>query len=262
MTSKMFSGKVFLLVTGASQGIGRKIAEIFASTLEIDSQVLLLARNLENLKEISNQLSKHLTVNVESVDLSKATAKELKDIIVNSLGSKKANQFNEVVIVHNVGSVGNVSQSTVEMTNYDLWTEYYNLNVFGPAVLNGIFMELFQEETIKKHVINITSLCGIQPFKSLGYYCSGKAAREMYFKVFAEEHPNVNVLNYSPGPVETKMFQTIIEDVGDVELKTQFQNKRKNNQVLTTDQTTKRLVEVLSKKNYKSGDHVDYRDEL
>ena len=78
MTTKIFSGKVFLLVTGASQGIGSKIAEVLGSSLENDSQVLLFARNAENLKETANTLPKHVTVNFESVDLSKATANELK----------------------------------------------------------------------------------------------------------------------------------------------------------------------------------------
>lgn len=78
MTNKLFSGKVFLLVTGASQGIGKKIAEILGSSLDNGSRVLLLARNAENLRETANLLPKQVDVNFESVDLSKATATELK----------------------------------------------------------------------------------------------------------------------------------------------------------------------------------------
>lgn len=78
MTDKIFSGKVFLLVTGASQGIGKKIAEILGSSLEQGSQVLLLARNAENLRGTAEKLPKHIAVNYESVDLSIATADELK----------------------------------------------------------------------------------------------------------------------------------------------------------------------------------------
>ena len=36
-------------------------------------------------------------------------------------------------------------------------------------------------------IINISSLCGIQPFPTLGHYCSVKAARDMLFKVLAAE---------------------------------------------------------------------------
>ncbi|KAJ8687436.1 hypothetical protein QAD02_023230 [Eretmocerus hayati] len=261
MSEKIFSGKTFLLVTGASQGIGRKIAEVLGSSLDSGSKVLLLARNDENLKETANKLPKTVSVDCGSVDLSKATANDLKGIIKNCVSANDVKQFNEVVIVHNAGSVGDVTQLTTDMTDLDVWRSYYDLNVFSPAVLNGVIMEIFKEKSIKKHVINITSLCGIQPMKSLGFYCTGKAAREMFFKVFAEEYPEVDVLNYSPGPVETDMLQIIANDVGDRDVKASFQDMRKNAKALTTDQTIKRLTEVLLSKKYKSGDHVDYFDE-
>jgi sepiapterin reductase len=69
-------------------------------------------------------------------------------------------------------------------------------------------------------------------------------------------------LNYSPGPVQTEMLDTMIEKINDIELKNKFQNKKKCKEILTTDQTVNRFIQVLSKKNYKSGDHVDYYDKL
>ncbi|CAD6230522.1 GSCOCG00006800001-RA-CDS [Cotesia congregata] len=96
----------------------------------------------------------------------------------------------------------------------------------------------------------------------MGYYCSGKAGREMYFKVFAEEFPEVNVLNYSPGPVETDMLRTIAETLADNETRKQFSDARRERKQLTTDQTINRLVGVLKDHKFKSGDHVDYYDEI
>lgn len=48
-------------------------------------------------------------------------------------------------------------------------------------------------------VVNISSLCALKPFKSWTLYCTGKAARDMMFKVLAVEEPDVRVLNYAPG---------------------------------------------------------------
>jgi short-subunit dehydrogenase len=78
MSNKIFVGKVFLLITGASQGIGKTIAQTLSPLLENDSHVLLLARNINNLMKIADQLPKHVSVHFESIDLSKATASELK----------------------------------------------------------------------------------------------------------------------------------------------------------------------------------------
>ncbi|XP_014218771.1 sepiapterin reductase-like [Copidosoma floridanum] len=266
MTGKIFKGKVFLLVTGASQGIGRKIAEVLGSTLESGSLVLLLARNAENLKGTADNMPKTLAVEYRSVDLSKATAEELRSIIDGALvkdsGADAASKFDEIVVVHNVGSIGDVTKFAVDMTDFDYWRQYYDLNVFSPAVLNGVFMNVFKGKNIKRHVINITSACGIQPFNSMGYYCSGKAAREMYFKVFAKENPDVNVLNYSPGPVDTEMLDTVTDNIVDPTTKEIFKDLKENERVLTTDQTVKKFLDILSSKKYESGDHVDYYDEL
>lgn len=71
------------------------------------------------------------------------------------------------------------------MTDFDIWRKYYDLNVFSPAVLNGVFIQIFNDDKkIDRLVINITSSAAIKALQSLGYYCSGKAAREMFFKVY------------------------------------------------------------------------------
>lgn len=102
--------------------------------------------------------------------------------------------FDRMVVVHNVGTMGDLSQLTTDMTNINTWRNYYDLNVFIPAILNGVVMKIFTElANASKTVINITSLLGIQPLKSTAYYCTGKAAREMFFKVisfymYSKEH--------------------------------------------------------------------------
>ncbi|KAL6431612.1 hypothetical protein ACFW04_007278 [Cataglyphis niger] len=120
-------------------------------------------------------------------------------------------------------------------------------------------MNLFDDSTnTKKVVINITSLYAIQANVACGYHCSAKAAREMYFKVFALENPDVNVLNYSPGIVDTDMLQTMCETIPNPEIKKELEHLQETNTVLTTEQTVNRLVEILKEHKYKAGDHVDY----
>lgn len=263
MPVQALSGKVFLLITGASRGIGRQIAITFGSLLEEGSHVLLLATNLNALKETAKNISSNVSVDTVSIDLSNATKDELHDVIMQSLKNKTAAQFDQVVVVHNVGTMGDITKETNDMTDINIWHSYYDLNVFGPAILNGVIMKIFNETTnTKKTVINITSLLGLKPTKSTGYYCTGKAAREMFFKVFAIENPEVDVLNYSPGPVETDMFYQVCNEVSDKEVKSHFNNLLTNKSVLTCEQTVNRLLQVLENHKYESGDHVDYYDEL
>lgn len=72
----------------------------------------------------------------------------------------------------------------------------------------------------------------------------------------------MNVLNYSPGPVETDMLKTIAETAADNNLRTTMSNTRKERKQLTTDQTVDRLIGILKEQKYKSGDHVDYFDKI
>ncbi|XP_074097550.1 sepiapterin reductase [Cotesia typhae] len=260
MAVELLSGKVFLLITGASKGIGRQIAITFSELLDKDSKLLLLARDENGLKETAGKIRNHVQVDYVSVDLSVAPADRLTDIVNTHVNP---GEYDRAVVVHNVGSIGDLSKFTDAMNDFDVWRKYYDLNVFSPAVLNSVFMKIFNQNVkAKKLVINITSLCGIKPFKSMGYYCSGKAGREMYFKVFAEEFPEVNVLNYSPGPVETDMLRTIAETSADDDTRKNMSDTRRERKQLTTDQTVNRLVGVLKDQKYKSGDHVDYFDEV
>lgn len=74
-----------------------------------------------------------------------------------------------------------------------------SLNLYSVTCLTSVFLSKFNSDASEKCIVNITSLLGIEPFKSVGYYCVGKASREMYFRVLALENPALNILNYSPG---------------------------------------------------------------
>ncbi|XP_031845712.1 sepiapterin reductase isoform X1 [Nomia melanderi] len=265
MPKKSLSGKVFLLITGASRGIGRQIAISFGSMLEEGSHVVLLATNLNGLKETAKNIPNNISVDTVSVDLSKATKEELESIIMTSLSqkNKEPQQFEKMVIVHNIGTMGNTSQAVDVATDITAWHNYFDLNVFIPAMLNNVLMKIFNEaKNVNKTVINITSLYALEPLKFATHYCTGKAAREMFFKVFALDNPEVDVLNYSPGPVETDMFHELCEKHSDDAIRKQFNEVVTNKTILTCEQTVNQLVNVLEAHKYTSGDHVDYYDQL
>ncbi|XP_029663598.1 sepiapterin reductase-like [Formica exsecta] len=262
MSIEALSGKVFLVVTGASRGIGRQIAITFGSLLQESSHILLLARNLNGLKKVAKNIPPKVTVHTVSIDLgeAKVTKTNFEETILGCLSETTRDAFDRVVVVHNVGTIGDVTKFVNEMVDIDVWKQFYTLNLFLPAILNAVIMNLFDSTNIKKVVINITSLNGIQANKACGYYCSAKAAREMYFKVFALENPDVDVLSYAPGHVDTDMLQTVCKTITNPETNKIIQHLHETNTVLTTEQTVNRLVEILKEHKYNAGDHVDYHD--
>lgn len=77
MSIKILSGKIFLVITGASRGIGKQLAISFGSALEKGSHILLLATNLNALKETAKNIPSNIFVDTVSIDLAKATKDKL-----------------------------------------------------------------------------------------------------------------------------------------------------------------------------------------
>ncbi|XP_074109340.1 sepiapterin reductase-like [Cotesia typhae] len=172
-------------------------------------------------------------------------------------------EYDHAIVIHNVGSTGDLSQSTTEMKDFRVWEKMYDLNVFSSAVLNSVFMEIFNDKVkAKKLVINMTSIAAKLPAKSGAYYSSTKAAREMYFKVFAQEFPEVNVLNFSPYLTETHLLKELDGIRRTTQLPIFSMISRLAGLILTPKQVADRLVEIIRGQKYKSGDFVDYYDPL
>jgi sepiapterin reductase len=98
MSIEALSGKVFLVVTGASRGIGRQIAITFGSLLQEGSHILLLARDLNALQEIAKSIPSKIIINVRSMDLSKATKNDLKGKSEFFLSKTKLNKETKEIV--------------------------------------------------------------------------------------------------------------------------------------------------------------------
>ncbi|XP_046659744.1 LOW QUALITY PROTEIN: sepiapterin reductase-like [Homalodisca vitripennis] len=261
MQNQFWGQRSFCLVTGASQGIGQSFAVEFAHRFAAGSHIVLLARSQDGLnqtKELIQASNPNVTVQVHSVDLSQADTAVFKTILQSD--EIKDKDFDLAMLVHNAGSIGKVDQLASDIDDPQEWNRYMSLNLYHVTALTAEFLRKFTSG--HRCIINVTSLCAVKPFRSMGYYCVGKAAREMYFKVLAEENSDLDVLNYSPGPVDTEMVADLIKNVQDSETKFQFTTIRDSKSLVTKEQTTQKLAALLTSHKYKSGDRFDYYDRL
>ncbi|GBP49534.1 Sepiapterin reductase [Eumeta japonica] len=256
------SGPTFCVLTGASQGIGREISVELSKCVGPNSVMVLLARNLSGLADTAALCeSPKVKVVYKSIDLAKATASEMYDILKDALEGHDIDEFSNYIIFHNVGSIGDLSIESGCMENIEEMKQYYTLNVFNVIALNTQFLKLFKDVEDRIIIVNITSLCAIKPMSGMAYYCSGKAAREMYFRVLAEEKKHIKILNYSPGPVETSMIDYVIDQAVNTNLKDVFISFKSQGILLKPEETAKKCMRVLLSGKFSPAQHFDYYDE-
>ncbi|XP_059616058.1 sepiapterin reductase-like [Phlebotomus argentipes] len=251
----------FLLVTGASRGIGQTMAIECAKEMKPGSLVLLLARSAAGLEDTRRQIlaqNDRLTIVTVSVDLTEPSREELETVVAKSLANSAKESFEFALVIHNVGTLGDVTKWSVDHNSQATWREHFAMNVFSVAILNAVFMASFPET--QKIVVNVTSLAALEPFASMSLYCSSRAAREMYFRCLAAENPGLTVLNYSPGPVDTDMQTEIRTKSTDEQVKSTMANLHVENKLVTREQTTRKFLQVLREGKFTSGAHVDYFD--
>lgn len=253
---------VYLLVSGASKGIGAKMAVETSKELAPGSVVVLLARSaagLEATKMAIFEKNPGVVVFAHPMNLEKPTVEDLRKLFDKTFDSSI--KYDLAMAIHNVGTLGDTSKWVREFDDYEELQEFYTMNVFAPTILNNVFLKMVPH-TIQRFVVNITTKAAIKPIRSFGFYGPSRAAREMTFRTLAEENEDILVLNYSPGPVETDMTKDAQQNAGSEETSSMFRHLRETGTILTTEQTTKRFLEVIAKGNYESGDRVDYYDEV
>ncbi|KAH3715167.1 sepiapterin reductase-like isoform X2 [Dreissena polymorpha] len=262
MSGTFFLKKTFCIVTGASQGYGASLAEKFASLLPANSALLLLARNADKLKGVTEKIhcqSPDVSVHFHKFDqsvLQECSTENLRTIINKS--NISPSDFEQCIIIHNAGVIGDVTKFTWQIKDAEMVDHAMKVNVTGAILVNTAFMECC-DGTESMAIINVSSLAAIQPFSSWSIYCAGKAARDMYFQVVATEKEAVRVLNWGPGPLDTDM-QARCRECADDNIRQYFTDAYKQGKLLSCEESADKLVIVLDRNDYKSGSHIDVYD--
>lgn len=252
--------KALVLISGASRGIGQAIAIAMAGYFAPQSQLVLLARDTVALNATRDHIRRdqgdRVRVRVCAIDLAEPTDAQLDDVFALA---EPAERFDVAVCVHNVGTIGDIALGADACADQTMWQRYYALNVFAVARLNVRFLQHYAPvATGGALVVNVTSKCSSVPYASFTLYCTSRAAREMYFKVLAAERPDVRVLNYSPGVVDTAMTVDVQQRSASAPLRDYFRELRESERMLRPEQTAAQLMRTLEAGTYASGDYVDY----
>ncbi|KAL4658249.1 sepiapterin reductase [Arapaima gigas] len=257
-------GRALCIITGASKGFGRSLAVQIAGLLKPSSALLLVSRSGDKLQELQAELlassvdSGGLVVRCVTADVGE---KEGVEETVRAAKEIPTTDIDHLLLINNAASLGDVSRFATSFTDLTEVNNYLSLNVSSALSLTaGVLSSFPQRPGLRRTVVNISSLCALQPFPSWVLYCTGKAARDMMFRVLALEDPDLRVLNYAPGPLDTDMNAQARSYTGDAKLRSSFSTMLSEGKLLTCEESGTKLMKVLLENKYHSGAHLDFYD--
>lgn len=256
-------GRCVCLLTGASRGFGRVVASLLAPLLAPGSVLVLSARSDEALRQVEAELGAgRLGLRVVRVPADLGTDAGLQRLLDAMHQLPRPDGLQRLLLINNAGSLGDVSKGFVDVADPTEVNSYWALNLTSMLCLTSGVLKAFRDSPgLSRNVVNISSLCALQPFKGWTLYCAGKAARDMMCQVLASEEPGVRVLSYAPGPLDTDMQQLARETSVDPELRKNLQELKLKGKLVDCKMSAQKLLDLLQKDKFASGAHIDFYDE-
>jgi NAD(P)-dependent dehydrogenase (short-subunit alcohol dehydrogenase family) len=193
------------LITGASQGLGRALAEALADqgwTLVID------ARRADRLEPAASALAERTSVVSIPGDIADPTHRAQLVEAVQELGRLD-------LLVNNASTLGESPLPSLATIDLNVLRRIYEVNLVAPLALTQQLLGLLDASS--GTIVNITSDAAVEAYEGWGGYGSSKAAFEQLSAVLAAELPSLRVLVVDPGDMRTEMHQDAFpgEDISD-----------------------------------------------
>ena len=176
----------FALVTGTSSGIGAAVA---SELLKRGWTVVGVSRRQAKFGE----RYQHLALDLSDVAAAAAIDKQL--------GARLGDGGWQRVGLVNNAAVGLAGR--VQGLDAGELARSFVLNTVMPLWLMGF---VIKRSKAPVRVVNLSSGAAVRPFPGLAAYCAAKAGLHMAgASVAAEDAPNLHILSYQPGVVDTEM---------------------------------------------------------
>ncbi len=199
-TPNSIEGKV-AIVTGASKGIGKAIAEVFAKS---GVKVVLAARTRKVVEQVADDLKE------TGADVLAIPTDVTDDKAVQSLITETLDVYQKLDILINNAGAG-VFGNVIDFDHTD-WDTVINSNLKGVFLCSKFALPHLIADG-GGQIINVLSIAAKVAFPASGAYCAAKAGALAFTKVLAAEvrQQNVRVTAVLPGSVESPFWDDIPE---------------------------------------------------
>ena len=189
-----------ILITGASSGIGKAIAN---AAVAKGHTVVLVARSADTLQAVANELGASASIVV--ADITKVLdIIRIHQTVVERLGSID-------VIINNAGVAPSLK---LEDTSDDIWTNTFATNVDAAFRIIRSFVPQLKVSKAP-HIVNIASTAAFEGFAYTAAYTASKHALLGLSRAIAKElaRNTISVTTICPGFVRTSILEASIENI-------------------------------------------------
>lgn len=185
------------VITGASRGLGREVARLFA---ERGARLVLVARGELALRQAAEELSKTTEVLAVAADVGEE-AERIAEMAFDRFGQVD-------VLVNNASEIGLSPMPPLEAYPWETLLRLFRINAVAPLHLTQLLLPQMKARG-EGVIINVTSDAGVQAYPGWGGYGASKAALEHLSLVLgAELKPSgVRVYIVDPGDMNTEMHR-------------------------------------------------------
>lgn len=190
----------YVLVTGASSGIGAQVATLLSNKYSI----VLNGRDCARLNSVMNQCSEgnHKIWQYDLKEVNEVESALSTFILVNGI---KVSYF-----VHCAGMMKNIP---IKMFTTEIFADTFNTNVVSAAMITKVLSSKKLNDKALKSAVFISSNISNFGAKAHSVYGSSKAALDGLMRSLAIElAPNVRINSVLPGAIKTTLTAHIFED--------------------------------------------------
>lgn len=185
------------VITGASRGLGREIARLFARR---GARLVLVARGAAALGVTADELSAATEVLALPADVGE-DAEQIAQAALDRFGRVD-------VLINNASEIGPSPMPPLEAYPWDALLQVLRINAVAPLHLTQLLLPKMKARR-EGVIVNVTSDAGVQPYPGWGGYGASKAALEHLTRILAVELEGSGIRVYlvDPGDMNTEMHR-------------------------------------------------------
>lgn len=186
----------WVVITGASSGLGREMARILAR--QEKANLIVAARRKKNLDQLKEEIEGSCSSRVEVIPVDLAQSKGVEALFNQSIGIG-----NVYALINNAGLT---AYGRSDPKHLDTYEKIIQINFMAVMRLSLRFIEYFQKQG-RGIIFNISSQSAFIPIPYQNIYSASKSALQSFSDGLREEYRSSGIVisSYAPGGIVTDM---------------------------------------------------------